>query len=144
VISICFRSRPSASGWIGGRARALVAGQRWHRDEKLKTVGRNNTVTLTYGDGSQVEFAGNTLAVLKSSRQGHPSSGLIAGTRCSTSMERISLVAEYQGKQDDDERRPHAEYRQVGGLPPLKRGKRTPSAQKLSVEPRRPGETDEQ
>ena len=48
--------------------RALQLGQSWQRGETLKTIGLNSAATLTFRDGSRLDFGGNTVAVNESNK----------------------------------------------------------------------------
>ena len=50
--------------------RALRSGQSWPRGETLKTVGANSTATVTFRDGSRLDFSGNSVVVHQSTKEG--------------------------------------------------------------------------
>lgn len=51
-------------------ARALKPGQSWPRGETLKTVGPDSSVTMTFNDGTRLDFRGNSMAVNRSGKEG--------------------------------------------------------------------------
>ena len=50
--------------------RGLKPGQSWERGETLKTVGANSTATVTFRDGSRLDFGGNSVVVNQSTQEG--------------------------------------------------------------------------
>ncbi len=50
--------------------RVLRSGQPWQRGETLKTVGANSTTTVTFRDGSRLDFGGNSVVVNHSTQEG--------------------------------------------------------------------------
>ena len=50
--------------------RGLKSGQSWERGETLKTVGANSTATVTFRDGTRLDFSGNSVVVNQSTRKG--------------------------------------------------------------------------
>lgn len=50
--------------------RVLKPGQSWSRGETLKTVGANSTATVTFRDGSRLDFGGNSVVVNQSTQAG--------------------------------------------------------------------------
>ena len=50
--------------------RVLRSGQSWPRGETLKTVGANSTATVTFRDGSRLDFSGNSVVVNRSTQEG--------------------------------------------------------------------------
>ena len=50
--------------------RVLRSGQPWPRGETLKTVGANSTATVTFRDGSRLDFGGNSVVVNQSTQEG--------------------------------------------------------------------------
>jgi ferric-dicitrate binding protein FerR (iron transport regulator) len=50
--------------------RQLKAGQSWSRGETLKTVGAKSAVTVTFSDGTRLDFGGDSVAVNRSGQQG--------------------------------------------------------------------------
>lgn len=50
--------------------RVLKPGQSWPLGETLKTVGANSTVTVTFPDGSRLDFGGNSVVVNQSTQEG--------------------------------------------------------------------------
>jgi hypothetical protein len=51
--------------------RALMPGQLWQRGETLKTVGPNSAVKITLHDGTWLDFGGNSIAINRSTKEGH-------------------------------------------------------------------------
>jgi len=50
--------------------RVLKPGQSWERGETLKTVGANSTATVTFRDGTRLDFSGTSVVVNQSTREG--------------------------------------------------------------------------
>ncbi|MEX0742265.1 MAG: FecR family protein [Phycisphaeraceae bacterium] len=50
--------------------RGLKPGQSWPRGETLKTIGANSTATVTFRDGSRLDFSGNSVVVRQSTKEG--------------------------------------------------------------------------
>ena len=50
--------------------RPLKPGQSWPRGETLKTVGPKSAVTVTFQDGTRIDFGGDSVAVNRSSEKG--------------------------------------------------------------------------
>lgn len=51
--------------------RPLKPGQAWPRGETLETVGPKSAATLTFRDGTRIDFGGDTVAVNRSGQKGH-------------------------------------------------------------------------
>lgn len=51
--------------------RWLKPGQSWERGETLKTVGANSTATVTFRDGTRLDFSGNSIVVNQSTQEGY-------------------------------------------------------------------------
>lgn len=50
--------------------RVLKPGESWQRGETLKTVGAKSTATVTFSDGTRLDFAGDSVAVNQSGKEG--------------------------------------------------------------------------
>ena len=50
--------------------RPLKPGQAWSRGETLKTVGAKSAVTVTFPDGTRIDFGGDSVAVNRSGEKG--------------------------------------------------------------------------
>ena len=53
-----------------GGERAVMVGGSWQRDEELKMGGPNSAAIITFRDRTRLAFAGNTVAVNRSSKDG--------------------------------------------------------------------------
>ena len=50
--------------------RRLKPSQSWERGETLKTVGANSAATVTFRDGTRLDFSGNSIVVNQSGKEG--------------------------------------------------------------------------
>ncbi len=62
--------------------RALKPGESWQRGETLKTVGAKSAATVTFEDGTRLDFAGDSVAVNQSSAEGRRVELAQGGVQC--------------------------------------------------------------